>query len=147
MASLPDKPSELLMASVLDAIKLQDTPGYKLNMGIWHQQYEGACNVCMAGSLMACRLGAKVKENKYFGSYKDPIRRKLLAVNQMRVGHFASGIEGDMGITLTPEQRVAVRKAGALVHAEASSNEGWLLGRACWGTYREAARILAEAGL
>lgn len=57
---LPDKLSDLLELAVNDAMSLENSNNYVLNMLDWHSPYVETtgtkCNVCMAGAVMACTL-------------------------------------------------------------------------------------------
>ena len=86
---LPNKPSALLRLAVGDAKKIERTPGYRLNMSVWHTGAgdNSDCEVCLAGSVMACTL--KLDRTRSAGpGHADPgIEQKLNFINDMREGN------------------------------------------------------------
>jgi hypothetical protein len=56
--TLPNKPSELIELALSDLVKCEQSPGYEVNLDIWHQPRGNVCVVCLAGGVMAQSLGA-----------------------------------------------------------------------------------------
>lgn len=91
---LPNKPSALLRVAVADAKKIEQTPGYCLNMGSWHRaaadsfSYEpnDACEVCLAGSVMACTLQANRNRSYDPEDFDQATSDKLRFIDDMRIG-------------------------------------------------------------
>jgi len=87
---LPDKMSELLTIAMLDLEKAENTPRYTIDMSAWHEP-NGHCRVCLAGSVMAMRLGVEDTVSATPGSMADAdTRRKLSAINSLRCGDIRS---------------------------------------------------------
>jgi hypothetical protein len=151
VAELPNKLSALLRLAVQDAQKCEAMPEvYTLDMNKWHfPQSGGACQVCMAGAVMAQTLGAEpghVMAPYFFGL--ESIEFQLEAINAMRLGHFEGAMEYLHGSREADaeEQQSALDRAGDLVH-EALIGFGERGTRAPWLVYLEAADILEAAGL
>lgn len=152
---LPDKRSELIRLAVRDAIKISQNPAYKLNMGQWHSttfwsEEQGEivkdkrCNVCLAGSVMACTLKARIDKEITPSFFNKDLSSKLNLINNWREGN------GDLWNVdylydqeLTEKQRKAINEAQCII----SENYDEELMRADWITYFSAANILEEAGL
>lgn len=82
---LPGKPSELIRLALKDAAKIKDTPGYKLDMNIWHCVDSFVCHVCLAGSIMASSL----RIDKDRSTYPSDCGRSLpalWAIDNFRLG-------------------------------------------------------------
>lgn len=87
--ALSDKPSILIRQAMDDLERVERTPGYKVDMGIWHETLGGQeCFVCMAGSVIAGTLGAERGKESAPHKYGDKLgtSRKLYALNQFRAG-------------------------------------------------------------
>lgn len=124
---LPDLPSDLLRVAVQDAMLLEKTPGFKLDM---------------AGACMVKELDVNTCIN--IGPEATPEYEKLTAINAMRNGDFYAAIKSWLDSSLESEgQRKACKTASELVEADYSTQKG----RASWKTYQKASRILREAGL
>lgn len=86
---LPRKLSALLRIAVEDAQKIEETPGYVLEMGAWAEKTEaGVCMVCMAGAVMVSRLGIDLT-NSFDGAIFMPSdcatnRPQLRAIDSLR---------------------------------------------------------------
>lgn len=96
MNRLPDKPSELLMASMEDFFIIKDNPRYLIEMSTWCRKQGEVCYVCQAGATIANRLGA-------FDPVTSPVNfdqdtwHKLAAINRFRLGDVHWGL-CNMGI-------------------------------------------------
>lgn len=111
--TLPDTPSALIRTALKDLRAVERTPGYVVNMEIWHRgqgrkagQYSGddiypnnKCVVCFAGSVMAKSLNVPKTKSADPDDYNKDTTRKLLALNLFREGWVASGLE-ELGIPL-----------------------------------------------
>jgi len=83
---LPDKPSELITLALHDEDKAHKSKKYKVDMGFaWHEP-NGACSVCLAGSVMAFSLNADIKKPLIPTDMGDEEERKLRALNFVRMG-------------------------------------------------------------
>lgn len=141
---LPGKLSELLDLSVTDCEAVEKLPNYELDMGTWHQILytgdEAMCCVCMAGAVMDQTLGEKTYtratlEPEHF-SYE--VSNKLHAINCMRTGRFEDAAYlVHRSIKLPPELVTELKQYVPERHGRVH----WP-----WGFYREAARLLREAG-
>ena len=102
-ASLPDKPSDLITAAIIDLEKAEKMPDvYTINMGKWHEPvtywYEDdtlvqgkgdeRCAICFAGAVMAMELGCTPIENCMPSEYDDATKLKLMSLDAFRCGQF-----------------------------------------------------------
>ena len=100
---LPDKPSELIRVALEDVKKVENTPGYKVNLHEWNEvRRDGLCHVCLGGSVLVQRCGAKNGESP--GVLLEQKRidhetyRKLYALDYFRWGNVKAGLD-EMGIS------------------------------------------------
>ena len=135
---LPDTLSDLLRVAVQDAMILEKTPGFKLNMSDWVLPFNGECQVCMAGASMVRQLDVDVTK------YQSPGKEygKLSAINKMRTGSFWSAAYF-LDIEPTVAHTEVFNRARSLVKEAYDSSTG----RAPWKVYQKASRMLREAGL
>lgn len=111
---IPSELSALILEALADLERAENTPGYLVDMGTWHQlpnpmegcdcsscqkfrENPGKCFVCFAGSVMAFGLGAKR------GAKHDPddypkYSERLYELDRIRRGYLPYGI-GDIEIT------------------------------------------------
>ena len=88
-SDLPGLPSGLLRAAVNDCIDIEQDPRYLFDMQTtWHQPKPGSgkCAVCMAGAVIACRLGVEIDEKFEPFDAVETDRGKLLAIDSLRQG-------------------------------------------------------------
>ncbi len=143
---LPKKLSALLRLAVEDAQRIEKTPGYKLNMSVFHVggfRTDPLCHVCLAGSVMACRLGAAPQATYIPRDFAENVYQ-LKAIDCMRKGHFERAAEL-LDMKPTSEQLEVMHLASEAVGYFNVSNT--LEGRSEWASYIEAADILERAGL
>ena len=148
---LPKTLSGLLRVAVEDVQKCESQPDkYQLDMAVWHIPRCNVCMVCMAGAVMAQRLG--VKDNvTVTPSELGEAWEGLLSIDEMRVGEFWDAV-GIMGIEdMTESQKEAV---DACVEHLApyeedidSYDDGTGPGHAPWHVYLECAEMLEKVGL
>jgi len=86
MSVLPDRPSELIRVALDDLEKCEADPRYETHMYSWHDPHDGKCLVCMAGAVMAKRLGAPPALSLAPYSYDFQTARKLRAIDYGRCG-------------------------------------------------------------
>ena len=82
--------SQLIEVALLDLESVEKLPGYRVDMWSWHEvDYlpNGGCAVCLAGSVMARRLGADPHENLSPEDFDDDIEDSLEAINLLRLGN------------------------------------------------------------
>lgn len=93
---LPDKPSQILKVALRDLMKVEAMKKtYNINMSIWHSPTDGEiCNVCHAGAVMACTLGAEPHQDKDTFFYGDRTRAKLNFIDNVRRGDIVTGLHG-----------------------------------------------------
>ena len=96
---LPDKPSELIKAALLDLRRCEYDPRYEIFMLDWHVpgtvngKRPHLCYVCMAGAVMAKTLASDINKDIMPNSYrKNRIEKKLLAINEFRRGRVFEGL-------------------------------------------------------
>ena len=132
-AMLPNKPSALLRLAVEDSQRIEVTPGYELDMRIWHNSRAGGpCRVCMAGSVMVHRLGVARLRHATPESFDEETRCALVLIDDMRGGDFSGvGLNADLAY-----------RAGVAVTAAYFVR----IGRADWSAYLRVADMLEEAG-
>ena len=79
-----------LMIIALDNMEaLIDDPVYNFGSDLWHEPMGNFCQVCLAGSIMANRLGANASYSMDPMKYSDDIRKKLCAIDALRSGHIS----------------------------------------------------------
>jgi len=90
---LPNKPSELILLALGDLKKVERSKKYEVNMSQWHKP-NGACKVCLAGSVIAMTLGADPTDNYLDGDLgfnRDTVK-KIYALNGFRSGDIDYGL-------------------------------------------------------
>lgn len=107
--TLPDKASDLIDAALEDLEKTEGDKNYIVNMNVWHsprtQLRKRQCYVCMAGGMMAIRLGANLNLNLVPIDYKVEIYKKLMAIDFFRRGEVEAGL-WQMGIPAASRKRL-----------------------------------------
>lgn len=97
---LPDDPGELLNLALNDLEACERDPAYEIDMWVWHVPSRlgpGLCYVCLAGSIIAQHSDATVHQNLAPCSFDDDTRKKLVAVNRIRVGMYELALN-DLGL-------------------------------------------------
>lgn len=154
---LPDKLSDLIDVAIDDCEAIAKDERYALNMFEWHTPAEYAvgadgrdsddmedtrCHVCMAGAVMARRLGVEFGSNAGPGIFDDELELKLETIDLVRTGSVGAAL-AHMGAT---ESEIN-GQAAHLAHDVIFKGFDNTVCRSPWSAYREAARILREAGL
>ena len=142
---LPDTLSDLLRVAVQDAMILEKTPGFKLNMSNWVLPFNGECHVCMAGACMVKELG--IAPPPLRASFPEDVKnyrasRKLYAIDSMRQGDVDVAAKY-LKLDLTEAQGKVIEDAGNFIALSYINKQQ----RATWRTYQKASRMLREAGL
>ncbi len=91
---LPDDPSALIRVALDDLKKCEADPAYEIDMGDWHNpsdQYT-VCLVCLAGAVMAQRLGTDPEDYSIPCVFKVKDAAKLRALNEFRGGYVTAGL-------------------------------------------------------
>ena len=90
---LPDKPSELIRVALKDLEAVEASDKYGVSMVLWHAQEKrgGPCFVCLAGAVMAARLGASPNEDLGPEDFPAGVSGKLQALDAFREGHVNVG--------------------------------------------------------
>lgn len=88
---------ELLQASLEDLRKVEQMPGYAIDMTDWHVPTQfGRCAVCMAGAMLATRgLDSGLDANRI--TFDQDTENQLSAVDYMRLGYLGSAAESFYG--------------------------------------------------
>lgn len=91
---LPSKLSELARIALVDLIKTERTPGYIIDMGVWHApRTNETCAVCYGGSLLAQRLRSK-KVDRHSNicpqHFDGATESKLWALDYLRKGEVSN---------------------------------------------------------
>ena len=94
---LPKKPSVLLKLALKDLETCRNSPKYTIDMDYWFYTNGNECTVCLAGAVMAQTLGFDPMESPSCGPYTHPkisdtTRKKLLALNNFRMGNILTGL-------------------------------------------------------
>lgn len=86
---------ELLAFALHDFEKVLEDRRYRIDMAVWHMPSRSGktCNVCLAGSVMAKSLAADRQVEQAPCFYADAERRRLAALNMLRVGDIASAVQ------------------------------------------------------
>lgn len=93
-ATLPNKPSELIVLALADLIKCERSSKYAIAMDTgWHApRSPSTCEVCLAGGVIAQTLGASPNDFKMPTCYKIGLQRKLDALDDFRCGRVGAGL-------------------------------------------------------
>lgn len=85
---LPKVPSQLIEIALEDLEKCERSPDYEIDMGHWfYMSASRCCYVCLAGAVMATRLGALESAVTCLISEDFPANTaQLTAINSLRVG-------------------------------------------------------------
>lgn len=85
---LPATLHELLMLALDDLKAIENTPGYVINMSVWHQydRTDEICSVCLAGSVMSRHLDADYHTDYCPRDFTVRDCEKLMALNWARRG-------------------------------------------------------------
>lgn len=158
---LPDKLSDLIRIAVADAKKIEKDSKYIFNMSTWHQpqsNYDdvshtfvttGKCEVCFAGSIIACTLKAKPNQTVDTSDFDEDTDRKLELIDQIRTGSILiltnNNYEEDMYYLKVYLDNInpTIEKVNELINSKYDLD----LGRAPWVTYLKAADMLQKVGL
>jgi hypothetical protein len=93
---LPDKPSALIRLAIKDLEAVEKNPAYRIDMGAWHEPYDGKCSVCLAGAVIA--QTCKIKNDRYIYPNRDVFGKsttnKLMALDDFREGSVYGGLTG-----------------------------------------------------
>lgn len=83
------KLSSLLRVAIDDLRKIERRKNYVVNMVDWYCKHGTvACEVCMAGAVMACRLDIPDSAVSMEPcDFSDDVGRKLQAIDYLRFGH------------------------------------------------------------
>lgn len=141
---LADTLSGLLRQAVRDAQAIENTPGYVLDMGVWHSTQRdgtGPCYVCMGGAVLSQTLGWP-REASFGPGQRDSVSNAMYAINNMRMGAFRAAME-TLGVIVSAQQEGAAEKARRIVHDSYDGTRS----RAKWDDYLKAADVLESAGL
>lgn len=97
--TLPDTPSDLILAALEDFMGLLTEPDYVIDLEIWHQPAvnvfnpdEEICKVCLAGAIMAKRLGVKKHEHSSPQRFPIETSHKLCALDYFHRGEVTKGL-------------------------------------------------------
>lgn len=100
---LPDKPSELIRLALRDLEKVEQTPGYVVDMASWHVYQHNmdygctACCVCFAGAVIAMESGISLHKGLNPWMFEQSIADKLCTLDDFREGDLRTGLRG-MGL-------------------------------------------------
>ena len=83
-SKLASLPSELLANAVIDLTKSEKSPDFKVDMDEWMCQKE-PCIVCIAGSVMAHRVGVKVIKDVIITPGSLHVEGKISHVDWMKL--------------------------------------------------------------
>lgn len=93
MTALPDKPSALLRLALADLRKVEALPEiYTVDMGTYHESWDGRCNVCLAGAVMAGTLNIPADEDTLPCNLGIVFAPKLHALDALRAGEVGGAL-------------------------------------------------------
>lgn len=140
----PTTLSDLLTMALDDVEQIEQQPGYVLDMYHWHAVIDDQCHVCMAGAIMACRLGVPFKTLVTLDPTVDVWWAPALrAANALRTGEVGYAFYLFEHREPTVEERDVMTRVEKMIEREYDSS----VGHAPWAVYRQAAAVLQEAGL
>ncbi len=159
---LPTKYSELLRLAVWDAIATENTPGYVLDMTLWHELpedddvpvvgQEGLCRVCMAGAVLANTFHVPREMMcgpSYIMRQDERASNALWAIDAMRCGLVPKELDHDPRLRAEAMhvERILepIRSHFEEMNAD-DGDENWEQ-RAPWSMYLHAADRMQVAGL
>lgn len=165
--NIPERLSAVIRLAVADSKKIATTPGYKLDMALWHQPAEledgspddnGVCAVCMAGAVLANSFGLQ-RNVEFRLTTSEDVPQQVVdlcrTIDRVRLGDMVGAvlylsytnpeIQPQVKRDLSPKQVEALTKAGAMVVGD--NYAAFRGGRASWETYLEAADYLESEGL
>ena len=91
---LPATLGELLELAIDDLERAERDPGYIISLEqAWHHAVADGCAVCMAGAVMAISLKAERRVRLEPRDFNEITKRKLLAINAMRVGDITLALD------------------------------------------------------
>lgn len=136
---LSDIPSEFLLEALGEFEKVEQTPGFTVEMGWWltpaSESLSGTCEVCLAGAVIAARCG--IEEGRTAYDFEEGIANKLLAIDAFRKGFIREALRSILGINpSTYDLPYSIE----VPHYHAD-RELW------WEKMRELVVLLKEAGL
>lgn len=84
--NLPNKLSDLIEVALEDLEKVEKDKRYTVDMQFWHTPTDNftGCSVCLAGAVIAKSLNVPIQELSSLDKFKISIRRKLVALDQVR---------------------------------------------------------------
>lgn len=92
---LPDKPSALIRLALLDLMKVEADPFYKVDMSDWHnggRRDTPVCHVCFAGAVMSRSLKTSFEADITPADFEEDIANKLSALDEFRQGEIRYGL-------------------------------------------------------
>jgi len=82
-----NEPWTLIRDAIKDLELQEKQEGVKIEMNSWHDPYGGgACHQCLAGSVMARRLGVDTGAVAFPDNFPDDVRDRLRALEELRCG-------------------------------------------------------------
>ena len=152
--------SELIRICVADAQKIENTPGYKLDMGTFHsiyrEDYEGSlildsdeqvlsddtCYVCMGGAVLSQSLSAPFRTIDVSRELSEEAKNVVFALDRVRQGCLFDALDY-LNRDYTHKQGVALEFCKDLIEED----YGAAGSRADWDTYLKVAGVLEVFGL
>lgn len=119
---LPKKPSELILLALRDLAKAEQTEGYSIDMGTWHEAADlpiydpetcavdkgGVCRVCLAGSVMAFSLNVPRTLDIAPWEFPNDVENVLHALDRFRQGRVLAALRQ---LAASAVKRAKARKA------------------------------------
>ena len=81
-----NEPWTLIRDAIHDLTLQEKQKGVTIDMNEWHDQRDGACHQCLAGSVMSRRLGADTDVYSDPDKYPKDVRDRLHALDDLRCG-------------------------------------------------------------
>ncbi len=89
---LPDKPSELIDLALDDVLRLETTPGYRINMETYHDlnMADDLCHVCLGGAVLTNFMDRDERHRLDGGGR---LQDKIRALDKFRKGRIELGLD------------------------------------------------------
>lgn len=88
--ALPSRVIEIALEDLEAVEQMPET--YKIDMGTWHQSFNGKCEVCFAGSVMVNTFNVSEKLKCLPHHFDDDIQVRFYLINDLRQGVLSTGI-------------------------------------------------------
>jgi len=81
-----NEPWTLIRDAIHDLELQEKKEGVEIDMTAWHDQRDGSCQQCLAGSVMSRRLGTDTDDKKFPLDFPKDVSDRLCALEELRCG-------------------------------------------------------------